>query len=454
MKLTIRFFCEAWLLVIILSFCSPVFAQSGGRDYSRLIERYTNSDLASLEGNTLYQLAAAYEETMSYPQALAAYRVCYERNPDEISLLNDLARVCTKSGLTREAIGYLEKAVAQREEDHYLRYKLAEANYNAGEYGGAAELCVDLLDRDYNHPHVWLLMGQSCQAMGLADAALSQYWEACRQQPHNRASALKYLNLFLTFRETDPIVNQEAISVCDSVLIYNPSDPDIRFAKAILHYRITDFKGADDIFSEMLIEGDSLPSVVRYDGMARVHINRNMDAIPLLTLAYQRDTTDYLVLMALANANLSLSRHTEAETFLNKAEETLKLEERHFSIETTRGNLYYKANRWKESVLHYYNAYQLYNNSDLTVLASAYSVSIKEQPVLNEKSLFLLYTLVNRALELRHPLPNKRYYLAELEKYLEGAFFGGSETLPMRSPTGRTATVTMEKLKEMIDRLQ
>lgn len=441
---------------IFLLFSGNGYAQSGrstGQSFERFIGQYQNTDPADLASNTLYQLAEAYEETMRFDRAIDLYRIAYERNPEQIYLLNDMARAATKAGLTNEAVSFLEEAVAADESDHYLRYKLAEAYHTAGNYANGSDACNDLLDRGYNTPQVWLLMGQCSQGLGISEAALIQYAEACRQSPRNRMAALKYLNLLLAQRGVDQEYIDQGFVICDSILRYNRSDLDIRLAKGLLHYRSNDFQSAEFIFTELLERGDSLPSVIRYGGLSRVETGRSLEAQPLLELTYERDTTDYNILMALGRSNATMGRRREAEKYLDKAEETLLQEDRHYSIEIARGNLYMQIREWEKAMRHYYTAYSQYNDQNVSLLTLSHRASLNVENG-GDISRFLLYTYVRRCFETGHSITGREYYRTELQKMIENAFFEGKETLPLRAPDGRTSTVTVERLRELVQKLE
>ena len=431
-------------------------AQSRPTDYSRLIEQYKGTDPANLSPAAIYQLASAYDELQQYSKALDLLKIHRLREPGQVYVLNDMARIATKAGLTREAVGYLQEAVADEPDDFYLRYKLAEAYHTAGDYPNGSDACNDLLDRKYNTPQVWLLMGQCSQAMGLTEAALSQYQEAWRQNPTNRAFALKYLNLMMSQRGIDKGYIVQGLIICDSVLTYNTNDPDISLAKGLLLYRTTGYEQADSVFSNLLEKGDSLPALVRYGGMARVHIGRNLDAVPLLDIAYERDTTDFLVTMALANARLNMSHYAEAEYYLNAADELLKQEDRHYMIELTRGNMYGKMRNPERAIAHYYKAY-LYNTNSSDVLQSMariYPYRSNSPERNREKAIFILYTLLNKQFELGERIQMESYYAGVLEKIIEDAFFQEKNNLTLRAPDNKTATVPVETLRNLRQKLQ
>jgi len=450
-----RAFYAAVLLAASLLCSLETLSQTKPVPPAQLIEQYKSADPATLSPAALYQLAAAHEELQQYSESLSLFDLYYQREPAQTYTLNDMARVAIKSGRTNEAVSYLEKAVTVEPDDFYLRYKLAEAYHTAGDYPNGSDACNDLLDRGYNTPDVWTLMGQCTQAMGLTQFALSHYEEAWRQNPFNRSSALKYLNLMMAQRGIDDGYIFQGLAMCDSVLIYNANDPDITLAKGLLLYRSTGYEGADRIFDQLLEQGDSLPAIVRYGGMTRVHIGRNLDAIPLLEMAYERDSTDFLVVMAMANARSSISHYKEANHLLDAADELLRFEDRHYMIELTRGNMYSKKKDPENAIIHYYKAYLLNTNSTdvLKSMQSVYPYRSDAPEASRQKALFILYTLISKHFELDEPMQMGRYYARILEQIIEDAFFYSQENLALRTPDNKTSTVSVEALRNMRDKL-
>ena len=445
--------------VLFLVFFIEAGAQQGfgpcNTDYMQVIGEGENADLDSFSYDALYRLAAAYEAMRRDREALGILDMAYLRDSTQNYLLSDLARVSLSLGRAGDAASYLERAVGRDTSDIYIILQLADTYYAGERYADASGVYAYLLERDPTNPRLWYQSAQCLRALGMEDAALAGYILAMKYNPENKVIALRYLSLVMASVNIGELI-PSAVAVCDTALKYNEGDASLLRVKGQLDFRLKDYAAADSVFGVLLAKGDSSFITLKYGGLSGQLLGRRDRAADLLGKAYLIDSADFTVVVSLASAYSGLKRFSESELLLAKADTLLMpKKENIYSLTVGRGNLYYSMGDIDRACEYYYKVY-LMNPDDMEPLAFI----ARLRPSWNmateagrQKKLFLVYTLLEACFAKGLPVPSSSSHRTELGHYIDDAFFKGDGYLPMVSPLGERAAVSIGTLRDLHQKL-
>ncbi|MBZ5535388.1 MAG: tetratricopeptide repeat protein [Acidobacteriia bacterium] len=198
---------RASVLVILLLLAGRTVVRNGDwRDqltlYLRAIHHFPNSvKIHGYLGEQYFTQNQLVEAEVHYRKALSIY-------PDQPDLLNDMGALLTRKGKSKEAIGYIQRALQLGVNDPKLaRINLGQALQADGNFTGAIEQFDWALQQDPLNSVARLNKGNALYLSGHMDEAINEYRRILEIEPLN-AAARKNLDLALQNR-TPPASTRE-----------------------------------------------------------------------------------------------------------------------------------------------------------------------------------------------------------------------------------------------------
>ena len=219
-----------------------------------------------------------------------------------------------------------------------------------------------------------------------------------------------------------------------------------------------DYSRSDSLYSHLLAQGDSSFLTIKYGGASKYYAGRQLDAIPLLELAYVQDTTDVEVNLLLG-ASLGMTYDRKRAYRLFDQAEALMQPDKALTnlLLVSRGETYWRDGRSDEAMRLFYTAWQqqkerldyLYRiDRQLDNWGKSYKTEEELSKALFIKQLYLKeYMATGRLLKGFH------VYRTFLQYVYEDAFFQGKEDITMISPDGKYSTITIGEVKKLMNLL-
>ena len=458
---------HCFIFIISFFYCAISVAQQSEwrelidkRQFEKVILQATNLQYAdSADFSKMYLLGQAYEGLLKYRDAYNCYIQCYALDSTRTDMLNTLARISGYIGRVREAEKYYKKVVDYDSTNFFANYQLARLCVQQSRFSEGMKYYDFLLDRDSENISLLRAKGDCYMRMDSLHAAAEQYGLAFYRNVEDASLALTYSNTLLVLGHSE--YAQEALVVCELALGFNPEDIALRQRKAMIHFQFREFKTADSIYTVLMEEQDSSYLTLKYGGFSKFYANNWFDAIEPLEKAFERDTTAADVCLLLG---ISLGRTYDpkrALQYFDRAEKLLAPDE-HWSnsLIEFRAETYVKLGECSKGTMLYY---QLWNKdkkkkSVLQNMITCYSRKMFANMNDEEKQrcLFLCFLYVAEVSEVEEHTAQASYLLylrSLLGKYQEEMFFSGADNYPMISPDNKKNTISIEKIKELIDKL-
>ena len=120
-----------------------------------------------------------------------------------------------------------------------------------------------------------------------------------------------------------------------------------------------DYSRSDSLYSHLLAQGDSSFLTIKYGGASKYYAGRQLDAIPLLELAYVQDTTDVEVNLLLG-ASLGMTYDRKRAYRLFDQAEALMQPDKALTnlLLVSRWETYWRDGRSDEAMRLFYTAWQ------------------------------------------------------------------------------------------------
>ncbi|MDL2265706.1 tetratricopeptide repeat protein [Parabacteroides sp. OttesenSCG-928-G07] len=335
----------------------------------------------------------------------------------------------------------------------YANYQLARLYQQLGEYNRAIEQYQNLLEQDPENTFILRNIGDCYTRMEMLTGAVPYYFMAYNSNRENAGLASALINTMLHIG--GPFVD-EALVICDTALYYNPGNQLLRRNKGMALFLSRKYDEADLIYSALLVEGDSTYNTIKYGGASKYYSGHFIDAVDLLELAYEMDTTVADTHILLGSA---LSRTIDPEralTLLDRAEVLLQPEDVLLNqIMQSKGEAYARTRERNKAERIFYDLWQKTGRIEMLSRAAQLSfrndISSFSSEEAKQRSLFLQISYVNEALKVgRRDVSS---YHAFLESIREDMFFRSITEEPLLSPDGKKSVVNMVQIQDLIKQI-
>lgn len=411
----------------------------------------------STDMKTMYAVGQAYEGLLRYREAYGCYRHCLSLGEDgRIDLLNAVARMAFNIGMTREAEDCYLQALVIDSTDFYANHQLARLYFQSEEYTDAIHYYNLLLKLYPNHPVLLRGMGDCYSRMNFLPVAAAYYRMFFDSNTESVAAASTLVNTLLMINQTE-----DAVSVCDTALVYNPGDQTLYRHKGMALFTARQYEAADSVYAYLLEQGDSSYMTIKYSAFSRYYTGKYMDAINLFETAYRMDTTAVDVSLYFGSTLGRTYDRRRAYRLLDHAEVMMQPNPALVSLLTQfRGETYARDGRPDQAAAMFYDLWEKAGRAEmlehirsLYVYDSSNIAAIKDE---NRRSRALfIYTLI--ASEYDNIGKSRKSLMhhvrAQLQTFQEEMFMEGKTEFPMLSPDGRKSVLSIAGLQELILRL-
>ena len=454
-------------LIILSFFCAISFAQQqewrdliDNKQFDKIILQAVNLQPAdSVDFTKMYLLGQAYEGMLKYRDAYNCYKQCYALDSTRIDMLNTLARISGNIGRAKEAEKYYKQVIEYDSTNFYANYQLARLYVQQGKYFEGIKYYDFLIERDTANISLLRAKGDCYMLMDSLPVAAALYGSAFYRNVEDASLALTYSNTLLKIG--GPVDANEALVVCDLALTFNPEDLALRQKKAMIHFLFRQFQTSDSIYTTLMGERDSSYLTLKYGGCSRYYTRKWYDAIEPLEKAFEKDTTAIDVCLLLGMSLAKTYDPIQGFQYFDRAEK-LMIPDEYWSkaIIEFRAETYVKIGDCKKGSLLYYQLWSK-EKERLSLLQNVlYCYDRKRFADMNDEEkqryLFLCFLYTSEVSEVKENSEQEMrlpYLRSRLEKYHEEMFFTGLKSYPMISPDNKKNTISIEKIKELIDKL-
>lgn len=426
------------------------------KQFARVIARADSLTAAdSVDYVTMSAIGQAYEGVLEYKKAYQCYQHCLQLDTTNIEALSSLARVAMNLGKASVAKDCFLKVLASDSTDFYANYQLARLYAQIGDYENAVLQFNVLRDQDTTvvNPVIYRNIADCYMKMNSVQAATICYFRAYDANRENAGLASALVNCLL--RMGGPNI-PDAIAICDTALSYNPGNHALLRNKAMGYYMNKAYPSADSIYAGLLAEGDSSFITLKYGGASRYLAGYAMDAVDILEIAYQKDTTDVETTLLLGAALGKTYDRKRAFQLFDKAEKLMQPADALVNLLlVSRGETLYKDGRMREAEKIFYNGW-LANKDRLNYLFRMEQQFPNWGPAYQSdedrsRALFLKHLFLKECYTTGQRLKGFYTYRPFLQYMYEDAFFQKKESITLIDPFGKKSNLSLEDLKALID---
>ena len=427
------------------------------RQYEKVLAQSMLMDMDTLDYANLSAVGQAYEGMLRYKEAYRIYERCLSMDSSRVDALNSLARTAMSLGKMRVAEDCFQKTLAMDSANFYANYQLARVYALQGNYEQAIGqyLVLNRLDTTFVNPIVYNNMADCYQRLNDIPSAALCYLKAYQANKENAGIANSLVTCLLRLGKENI---GSALAICDTALYYNPENRVLQRNKAIALYMNRDYSRADSLYSHLLAQGDSSFLTIKYGGASKYYAGRQLDAIPLLEMAYVKDTTD-VEMNLLLGASLGMTYDRKRAYRLFDQAEALMQPDKALTnlLLVSRGETYWRDGRSDEAMKLFYTAWQqqkerldyLYR---IDRLLDNWGKSYKTEEELS-KALFIKQLYLKECMMTGRLQRDFHVYRTFLQYVYEDAFFQGKEDITMISPDGKYSTITIGEVKKLMNLL-
>ena len=427
------------------------------RQYEKVLAQSMLMDMDTLDYANLSAIGQAYEGLLRYKEAYRIYERCLSMDSSRVDAFNSLARTAISLGKMCVAEDCFQKTLAMDSANFYANYQLARVYALQGDYEQAIGqyLVLNRLDTTFVNPIVYNNMADCYQRLNDIPSAALCYLKAYQANKENAGIANSLVTCLLRLGKENI---GSALAICDTALYYNPENRVLQRNKAIALYMNRDYSRADSLYSHLLAQGDSSFLTIKYGGASKYYAGRQLDAIPLLEMAYVKDTTDVEVNLLLG-ASLGMTYDRKRAYRLFDQAEALMQPDKALTnlLLVSRGETYWRDGRSDEAMKLFYTAWQQQKerldylhriDRQLDNWGKSYITEEELSKALFIKQLYLKECMMTGRLQR-----DFHVYRTFLQYVYEDAFFQGKEDITMISPDGKYSTITIGEVKKLMNLL-
>jgi len=344
------------LLVLLISFCHSLFAQSNNKaDDSLLLEYY---------------------QTQRFSEAADYLKKTYPEPINDAKILAGLAYASQMAGRLPDADGYYQRIYDVDTTNLTALFNLGSINARRGNEIKAIEYYKKILLKDSTNFSVLKQMGTLSQNAGNINDAVSYLHKANKINPTEPDVAYDLANFYLNlklYKNADTVVNIALQADTGNLLLL--------FAKAQTVYRMEKYPETIEVCNKLIRSGDQINMVINTLGTAYFHLNQYVNSINTFKILEQNQTASETSYYYTAMSYKALKDQKMAIVYFEKAiKEAISANANSYYSEI--GDSYDQIHQPKKAI----NAYQkslLYGDLPLTfyALATLYDVELKNRPM-------------------------------------------------------------------------
>lgn len=426
------------------------------RQYTAVIDKVetlTASDSADL--NTMHSIGQAFEGLLRYRKAYDYYSYCLNQDTTNIDYINALARTAIYIGKVKEAENLFHKVLKADSLNFYANNQLARLYYQIREYDKAIERYNILIDHNEQNPSLLTSLGDCYSKKEQYFPAVTSYFLAYNINRENASLASNLINSMLHLG--GEYIN-EAITICDTALYYNPDNKFLLQNKGMALYMNKNYAEADTLYTSLMETGDSTYITLKYGGICRYHAGQYLRAIEPLEAALTLDTTSVDICIYLGSALGKTYDRKRALALFQKAEENMQPPKSYLTqIKMFRAETYMKNADYRVAEKMYYELWnELPDRIDfLGQIDKLYPTdifTIKDEKQL-QRALFIKILYTKQALEKDVDKDFLFFRHGMLEKIYNEMFFRQIESMSMLAPDGKTSKISILDIREIMNQL-
>lgn len=455
-----RYFFTAICCLFLTEGAAQQNALSGlldSKQYAKVIMFAESSGAVdSADYQAMYVIGQAYEGLLKYKDAYKYFRHCLSFDTLNIDILNTLGRTAINLGKATEAQQYFHRVLLNDSADFYANYQLARLYQQSGDYGKAIDKYRQLLQNDPENTTLLRNIGDCYIRMDVLPGAIIYYFQAYSYNRENAGLANTLINTML--RASGEYAG-EALALCDTALYYNPENDALKRTKGMALFMKGAYTEANDIYTGLMLRGDSSLHTMKYGGASRYYAGLYMDAIEPLERAYTMDSTSVDATI-LYGAVLGRTYDRKRAYQLYNYADTLMLPNPSLSNQLlqSRAETLARDGKVYEASNLFYEIWQRTGRLDMLSRAATHrsqaTVSGYKTPSERQKGLYLqiayLREYISQEKEMDKLAVNHR---SLLESVYEDMFFRSITEEPLLSPSGERSTINVVDLRSMINRL-
>lgn len=365
-----------FILLILAAALQTVPAQD---DVRRLVERYDYKaavkvidSLMTCESSDSISLAIEKARCLRkmYRAEDAVQTLAEVLHLDQfnVELLAEMAESQTQAGNTEEAVTWYSLLSQLQPDNMYFKLCKARIMYREKQYQESIMSFKEIVATD-TIPEILSMIGDGYRNLGQNDSALVYYDRVLAARPGHVPTISRKADILLAAKQYDPVVEMTEK--------YLKEDPDNMTVLPIyglaLHLKEM-YPQSIQVFEHQRDLGDDSYSVHYYIGLNHYMMNKWTKAVPELTKAYQKDSSDVRLVYQLAHARSHIHVNNElpveSERLYAKAIEMLQpdpslMHNIYGSMAITR----HRLEKFRDAIKYYELSYR-YNKKNISALSA------------------------------------------------------------------------------------
>lgn len=285
-----------------------------------------------------------------------------------VELLAEMAESQTQAGNTEEAVTWYSLLSQLQPDNMYFKLCKARIMYREKQYQESIMSFKEIVATD-TIPEILSMIGDGYRNLGQNDSALVYYDRVLAARPGHVPTISRKADILLAAKQYDPVVEMTEK--------YLKEDPDNMTVLPIyglaLHLKEM-YPQSIQVFEHQRDLGDDSYSVHYYIGLNHYMMNKWTKAVPELTKAYQKDSSDVRLVYQLAHARSHIHVNNElpaeSERLYAKAIEMLQpdpslMHNIYGSMAITR----HRLEQFRDAIKYYELSYR-YNKKNISALSA------------------------------------------------------------------------------------
>ena len=285
-----------------------------------------------------------------------------------VELLAEMAESQTQAGNTEEAVTWYSLLSQLQPDNMYFKLCKARIMYREKQYQESIMSFKEIVATD-TIPEILSMIGDGYRNLGQNDSALVYYYRVLAARPGHVPTISRKADILLAAKQYDPVVEMTEK--------YLKEDPDNMTVLPIyglaLHLKEM-YPQSIQVFEHQRDLGDDSYSVHYYIGLNHYMMNKWTKAVPELTKAYQKDSSDVRLVYQLAHARSHIHVNNElpaeSERLYAKAIEMLQpdpslMHNIYGSMAITR----HRLEQFRDAIKYYELSYR-YNKKNISALSA------------------------------------------------------------------------------------
>lgn len=285
-----------------------------------------------------------------------------------VELLAEMAESQTQAGNTEEAVTWYSLLSQLQPDNMYFKLCKARIMYREKQYQESIMSFKEIVATD-TIPEILSMIGDGYRNLGQNDSALVYYDRVLAARPGHVPAISRKADILLAAKQYDPVVEMTEK--------YLKEDPDNMTVLPIyglaLHLKEM-YPQSIQVFEHQRDLGDDSYSVHYYIGLNHYMMNKWTKAVPELTKAYQKDSSDVRLVYQLAHARSHIHVNNElpaeSERLYAKAIEMLQpdpslMHNIYGSMAITR----HRLEQFRDAIKYYELSYR-YNKKNISALSA------------------------------------------------------------------------------------